>query len=70
MLSALTEKLESAFKKIRGLGKITESNIADALREIRLALLEADVDFKVAKDLIEAVKNKALGEEEIGRAHV
>lgn len=63
MLSALTEKLESAFKKIRGLGKISESNIGDALREIRLALLEADVDFKVSKDLIEAVKTKALGEE-------
>ncbi len=63
MLSALTEKLESAFKKIRGLGKISESNIADAMREIRLALLEADVDFKVSKDLIEAVKTKALGEE-------
>ncbi len=63
MLSALTEKLESAFKKIRGLGKISESNIGDAMREIRLALLEADVDFKVSKDLIEAVKTKALGEE-------
>ena len=63
MLSALTEKLESAFKNLRGLGKISETNISDALREIRLALLEADVDFKVAKDLIEAVKTKALGEE-------
>ncbi len=63
MLSALTEKLESAFKNLRGLGKISESNIADAMREIRLALLEADVDFKVSKDLIEAVKTKALGEE-------
>ena len=54
MFSALTEKLEGAFKKLRGLGKISESNINDAMREIRMALLEADVDFKVSKDLIEA----------------
>lgn len=63
MFSALTDKLEDAFRKLRGLGKISESNIADAMREIRLALLEADVDFKVTKDLIEAVKTRALGEE-------
>ena len=63
MFSALTDKLEDAFRKLRGLGKISESNVADAMREIRLALLEADVDFKVTKDLIEAVKQRALGEE-------
>ncbi|HRJ11284.1 MAG TPA: signal recognition particle protein [Prosthecobacter sp.] len=63
MFSALTDKLEDAFRKLRGLGKISESNVADALREIRLALLEADVDFKVAKDLVESVKARALGEE-------
>src|SRR6266571_4004722 len=63
MFSALQEKLESAFKKIRGLGKISEQNVADAMREIRLALLDADVDFKVTKDLIEAVKTKSLGQE-------
>lgn len=63
MLSALQEKLEGAFKKIRGLGNITESNITDSMRDIRMALLEADVDFKVTKDLIEAVKAKALGQE-------
>ncbi len=63
MFSQLTDKLEGAFKKLRGLGKITESNIADAMREIRLALLEADVDFQVTKDLIDAVTAKALGEE-------
>ena len=63
MFSLLTEKLEDAFRKVRGLGKISESNIAEAMREIRLALLEADVDFKVTKDLIEAVKAKTLGEE-------
>lgn len=63
MFSALTDKLEDAFRKLRGLGKISEANVADALREIRLALLEADVDFKVAKDLVESVKVRALGEE-------
>ena len=63
MLSLLQEKLEGAFKKLRGHAKITESNITESLREIRMALLEADVDFKVAKDLIENIKTKALGEE-------
>lgn len=63
MFSQLTDKLEGAFKKLRGLGKITESNITEAMRDIRLALLEADVDFNVTRDLIEAVKTKALGEE-------
>lgn len=63
MFSLLTDKLEDTFRKLRGLGKISESNVADALREIRLALLEADVDFKVAKDLIEAIKGRAMGEE-------
>jgi signal recognition particle subunit SRP54 len=63
MFSLLTDKLEETFRKLRGLGKISESNVADAMREIRLALLEADVDFKVAKDLIEAIKERALGEE-------
>jgi signal recognition particle subunit SRP54 len=63
MLSALSEKLEDAFRKLRGMGKISESNITDAMRDIRLALLEADVDFKVTKDLMEAVKQRALGEE-------
>lgn len=63
MFSALTDKLEDAFRKLRGMGKISESNVTDAMREIRMALLEADVDFKVTKDLIEAVKSRALGEE-------
>lgn len=63
MFSALSDKLEDAFRKLRGLGKISESNVTDAMREIRLALLEADVDFKVTKDLVEAVKTRALGEE-------
>ncbi|TDU70617.1 signal recognition particle subunit FFH/SRP54 (srp54) [Prosthecobacter fusiformis] len=63
MFSLLTDKLEDAFRKLRGLGKISESNVSDAMREIRMALLEADVDFKVTKELIEAVKTRALGEE-------
>ncbi|TLD70775.1 signal recognition particle protein [Phragmitibacter flavus] len=63
MFSSLQEKLESTFKKLRGHGKISESNVTDALREIRLALLEADVEFKVSKDLIEAVRTQALGQE-------
>jgi signal recognition particle subunit SRP54 len=63
MFSLLTDKLEDAFRKLRGLGKISESNIADAMKDIRMALLEADVDFKVTKDLLEAVKLRALGEE-------
>ena len=58
MLSLLQEKLEAAFKKLRGHGKISESNVTDAMREIRMGLLEADVDFKVAKDLCEAVKTE------------
>ncbi|MBL9113615.1 MAG: signal recognition particle protein [Verrucomicrobiaceae bacterium] len=63
MFSALTEKLEDAFKKLRGLGKISESNITDALKDIRLALLEADVDFAVTKDLLESVKTASMGQE-------
>ena len=63
MFSALTERLEDAFKKLRGLGRISESNIADAMRDIRMALLEADVEFNVTKELVEAVKTAALGEE-------
>src|SRR5580698_8968893 len=63
MFSALQEKLEAAFKNLRGLGKISEQNVSDAMREIRLALLDADVDLKVTKDLVEAVKTKSLGEE-------
>src|SRR5580704_1435071 len=65
MFDSLTSKLQSAFKNLRGLGKISESNISDALREVRMALLEADVNFKVARDFIERVKTKAMGAEVI-----
>ena len=63
MFSRLSDKLQDVFKDLRGHGKISETNINDALREIRLALLEADVHFQVAKDFIARVKEKALGEE-------
>jgi signal recognition particle subunit SRP54 len=59
----LSDKLQRAFKNLRGQGKLTEENIGEALREIRLALLEADVNVKVVKELIDHVREKALGTE-------
>src|SRR4051794_12346082 len=63
MFSLLADKLQDIFKDLRGHGKITETNITDALRAVLLALLEADVDFNVAKGFIARVKEKALGED-------
>ena len=63
MFDSLSNRLQQAFKNLRGLGKISEANVADALREVRLALLEADVNFKVARDFIERVKAKSIGVE-------
>src|SRR3954451_19613971 len=63
MFSQLGDKLQDIFKDLRGHGTISETNINDALRQVRLALLEADVDFQVAKDFIGRVKEKALGED-------
>jgi signal recognition particle subunit SRP54 len=63
MFSLLADKLQDIFKDLRGHGKISETNITDALREVRMALLEADVDFNVAKGFVARVKEKALGEE-------
>jgi len=63
MFSRLSDKLQDVLKDLRGHGRISESNVNDALREVRLALLEADVHFKVAKDFVARVKEKALGEE-------
>jgi signal recognition particle subunit SRP54 len=63
MFDGLSQKLQKAFRNLRGLGKISEDNVGEALREVRLALLEADVNFKVARDFIEAVKTKSLGQE-------
>jgi signal recognition particle subunit SRP54 len=65
MFDSLSSKLQSAFKNLRGLGKISEENVGEALREVRLALLEADVNFKVARDFIDRVKAKSIGQEVI-----
>jgi signal recognition particle subunit SRP54 len=65
MFETLSGKLQNAFKNLRGLGKISESNISDSLREVRMAFLDADVNFKVARDFIERVKEEALGEKVI-----
>src|ERR1051325_10847 len=63
MFESLTDKLELTFKRLRGQGKITEKNIDDALREVRLALLEADVHVKVVKTFLDSVKAKSMGQE-------
>jgi signal recognition particle subunit SRP54 len=63
MFENLQEKLQRAFKSLRGQAKLTEENIDEALREIRLALLEADVNFKVVKELIDRIRAKAVGQE-------
>jgi signal recognition particle subunit SRP54 len=63
MFARLSDKLQDAFKNLRGQGKISEANVTDALREVRMALLDADVHFQVAKDFIAKVKEKALGEQ-------
>src|SRR5688572_7718696 len=69
MFDSLSNKLQSVFKNLRGLGKISEENISESLREVRMALLDADVNFKVARDFIERVKIKALGAEVIQSIH-
>jgi len=63
MFENLTDKLQRAFKNLRGQGTLTAENIDEALREIRLALLEADVNFKVVKELIDHIRDKAVGQE-------
>src|SRR5712692_4197814 len=63
MFDTLSDRLEGVFKKLKGQGRITERNIEDALREVRLALLEADVNIKVVRDFVEHVKHKALGQD-------
>ena len=63
MFENLGDRLQNALHKMKGYGKITEDNIGEALREIRLALLEADVNYKVVKEFTNAVKEKAMGEE-------
>lgn len=63
MFERLHERLDVIFRKLKGYGKLSEDNIKDALRDVRIALLEADVNYKVAKDFLEKVKEKALGKE-------
>jgi signal recognition particle subunit SRP54 len=63
MFESLTQKLETAFKKLRGQGKITPQNIEESLREVRRALLDADVNYKVVKQFIEDVQRRAIGQE-------
>src|SRR2546429_9135701 len=63
MFESLGEKFDSLLRKLRGQGKITERNIEEALRDVRLALLEADVNLNVVRDFVEAVKHDALGAE-------
>ncbi|MCC7375842.1 MAG: signal recognition particle protein [Verrucomicrobiales bacterium] len=65
MFDSLSKKLQKVFRDLRGLGRISESNISESLREVRMALLDADVNFKVARDFIERVKDKAIGQQVI-----
>jgi signal recognition particle subunit SRP54 len=63
MFESLSSKLDAVFKKLKGHGKLTEQNIQDALKEVRIALLEADVHFKVVKDFVQSVQNRAIGQD-------
>ena len=63
MFEGLTEKLQATFKRLRGKGKLTETDVNEALREVRIALLEADVNFRVVKELITKIKERAVGQE-------
>jgi signal recognition particle subunit SRP54 len=63
MFDTLSDRLETVFKKLKGQGRITERNIEEALREVRLALLEADVNIRVVRDFVDHIKKKALGQE-------
>src|ERR1051325_2241287 len=65
MFNSLQEKLESAFKNLKGQGRITELNIASTLKDIRRALVDADVNYKIAKEFTDKVKEKAIGEKVI-----
>ena len=65
MFEALSDRLDSAWKSLRGQDKISESNVNDALKEVRRALLEADVNLQVVKDFVAQVKESALGAEVI-----
>ena len=64
---SLTDRLAGVFKKLRGHGKLTEADIKAAMREVRMALLEADVNYKVAKDFCAKVSERAMGQEASSR---
>ncbi|MCH8964551.1 MAG: signal recognition particle receptor subunit alpha, partial [Planctomycetes bacterium] len=66
MFDTLSDRLGSVFKGMRGRGRMTEENVAEAMREIRTALLEADVHVDVARDFANRVQEKAIGQEIIG----
>jgi signal recognition particle subunit SRP54 len=66
MFESLTERLNRTFKKITGRGRLSEANIQDALKEVRLALLEADVNYKVVKKLVDDIRRRAVGQEVLG----
>ena len=66
MFESLGDRLQNTLKKIRGQGKLTESNISDTLREVRRAFLEADVNYKVTREFIEQIKARTLGQEVLG----
>lgn len=70
----LSNKLQDVFKQLRGKGKLTEADVKTAMREVKIALLEADVNFKIVKNFIKTVTERAVGTEvlegQIGRAHV
>src|SRR5688572_2096908 len=61
MFESLSDKLQNVFKRLRGKGSLTEADVTEALREVRLALLEADVNFRVVKDFVARVKERAVG---------
>ncbi|MCL2766389.1 MAG: signal recognition particle protein [Peptococcaceae bacterium] len=63
MFAGLAERLQETFKKLKGKGRLTDSDVNEALREVRIALLEADVNFKVVKDFVAGIKEKAIGQE-------
>ena len=63
VFEGLAEKLQNAFKKLKNKGKLTEKDVIDAMREVRLALLEADVNFKVVKDFVNRLRERAIGSE-------
>src|SRR5262249_51752752 len=66
MFESLTQRLDSVFDRLRGKGKISEKDVADAMREVRQALLEADVNFKLVKEFVAKVQERALGAEVLG----